>query len=828
MTWSRRLFSALVVLAALALAPGCKPGTWKIVIAFPEEGQLSLVGNVTVRVLLPLGHRPGTLVVTLDDGQTVTNITNQLSPLGGNDLIMEGTVNVPTAGDYTIDATTLVKSGGAAPVDSVDFETAVLTDPADCNVLNEAQCLLPYPSSRFLAVDGTTDTGFRLDLPASGLPALNGPALDPTPYNLLDGYSPTAPILMHFITTPDLALSGASRLLDPPGSPVSPPYTGLRTHDDTSLTGSSPTFLIKASTGEQILHFVELDARATGGEIPGRQALIMRAGHDLDPGERYIVAVTDSLVDSGSASIEPEAPFAVLRDDRPTTITEVEDLRDYYEANIFPDLTSAGITRGDLILAFDFTVSSSDDLSGAMLDMQSQAYTWLAAQTQPTFTVDSISQFDCSVMGQFVWRRVQGTYEVPLFLTLDPEVNINSLGVLNLDGNGDPLQNGVTNPPYTIIIPCAALDPVPPTLHPLLLGHGLFGDGEGMVDGFGAGSLGVDYIAGATDWRGLSGPDFTWVGAKIVGLLGTSELNNFPAFADRLKQGMINTLVLSRMMKDGLFNEHNCFQAPAVIPLFCTVAPSVPADGVFPGSSADMFYFGVSLGGIMGTFYASLADDVERYNIDVGAMNFSFLLQRSTQFVTFDGLLAGIGLTDPMDYLLGLSVLHELWVRAEPAGYIRFLRSDVAANTKKILMTVAWMDKQVSNQAQEVLARSLGIGNLDASILQGFEGIPDVSPPQDSALVIYDTGSYDIFNVLHYGNGPDGNPLIPPLANRFPSSKCDPHGTPRISIPVSLDQLVAFLQPGGTIQNFCTGVCDGVLLEDETPNGAAPCDPLSP
>jgi hypothetical protein len=98
-------------------------------------------------------------------------------------------------------------------------------------------------------------------------------------------------------------------------------------------------------------------------------------------------------------------------------------------------------------------------------------------------------------------------------------------------------------------------------------------------------------------------------------------------------------------------------------------------------------------------------------------------------------------------------------------------------------------------------------------------GIPDVTGAQNSAMVIYDTGSFDLWNPLHQGD-------IPPLANLIPTPKCDPHGTARISIPASLDQATAFLQPGGQILNFCTGICDGVEVSDQPAGG--PCDPLAP
>ena len=144
---------------------------------------------------------------------------------------------------------------------------------------------------------------------------------------------------------------------------------------------------------------------------------------------------------------------------------------------------------------------------------------------------------------------------------------------------------------------------------------------------------------------------------------------------------------------------------------------------------------------------------------------------------------------------------------------------------KQLLVTVAWLDKQVSNQATEILVRSLGVPNLTSSVQQGFAEIPDMVPPLDSALVVYDTGSYDIFNPLHYqvvGSGP----LIPPLANRIPSGTCDPHAA-RLTIPASLDQLAAFLRPGGRVENFCDGLCDASIPYERPGGAATSCNPLN-
>jgi hypothetical protein len=497
---SRLLLLALIGVALAVAAPTCQPGK-KIRIELPFENQLSLVGDLDVRVVLPRPRagNPATLLVELDDGGGPIDVTALLAPHPWNPLVRQGPVPVAAAGDYQLTATISLEHGPDA-VAVRSFEIADLENPDECEVLNNASCLLPYPSSRFLDQDPSTLTGLRMNLPQAGFPTVVGDPLDADVYNVdhvLDGFSPTAQILMHFPSGVDLEASNASRLLPPGVTPVSPPYVDTRTYDDTSLQATSPTLLIHADTGEQILHFVELDARAEGAEIPGRQALIMRPGIGLTPGERYIVAIRD-LVDEGGAPVEPEPPFAVLRDWRFTDIAAINERRVYYEFKIFPQLAAAGVAREDLILAFDFTVQSEENLTGQVISMRDQALTWLAGQGSPTFSVDSVEENDCTVPDETVWRIVRGTYQVPLFLTLDPAATVNSLGVLNVDPSGNPVQNGLTDPPFTIGIPCTVLDEGGPTVHPIVLGHGLFGEGDGMVAGLLAGTT-FDFIGGATD-----------------------------------------------------------------------------------------------------------------------------------------------------------------------------------------------------------------------------------------------------------------------------------------------------------------------------------------
>ena len=345
--------------------------------------------------------------------------------------------------------------------------------------------------------------------------------------------------------------------------------------------------------------------------------------------------------------MKPELAFRALRDGLHSTIPALEARRASFE-DIFERLRHAGIGRHELTLAFDFVVRSDEQLTSTMLALRDDALAYadaIPAGDASGVTLDAAFNAshvnDCAAPGQKIWRQVKGTFQGPFYLT-GPISGITGAPVLNLDASGHPLRNGTQPFNFDFAIPCSVFDPAAAP-RPLLVGHGLFGDGAGTIAGI-AGANGLasqlpgpfPYIAGATDWRGLSSLDLVWLLVNVVGNPTTGhQLNNFPSFTARLKQGEINTLVLARLMDTGYFNRLPEFQR----------TPGDASTGVFPGAAAETYYVGVSLGGIMGLFTAALTPDIERFNIDVGAINFSLLLQRSTQFSVFETVLATVGLT---------------------------------------------------------------------------------------------------------------------------------------------------------------------------------------
>nr|MCU0672107.1 hypothetical protein [Myxococcota bacterium] len=144
------------------------------------------------------------------------------------------------------DGTTGTDAGttdGAADASSDDAgRPGIDVSRPECENLDPTHCLMPYPSSRFLAADDDTATGFRVAIPTEALPLnqFEEPA-DPNTWNRFDGFSPATSLI-----------AGFEGKIDPTNLPA---YDRIAE----SLGESSPTILIDAETGERVAHFAEID-----------------------------------------------------------------------------------------------------------------------------------------------------------------------------------------------------------------------------------------------------------------------------------------------------------------------------------------------------------------------------------------------------------------------------------------------------------------------------------------------------------------------------------------------------------------------------------------
>ena len=80
-------------------------------------------------------------------------------------------------------------------------------------------------------------------------------------------------------------------------------------------------------------------------------------------------------------------------------------------------------------------------------------------------------------------------------------------------------------------------------------GHGLFGHQSEVNDDFLVRQANASgWVLGAVDWLGLSVSDEVFAG-EMVG----TDLSNFPMIPDRCHQGMLNALILNRLLTQPSF-----------------------------------------------------------------------------------------------------------------------------------------------------------------------------------------------------------------------------------------------------------------------------------
>jgi hypothetical protein len=704
-------------------------------------------------------------------------------------------------------ALTLLLAAGSLPgVLAAPAPTVPLPVSAPwCDAVDPAACLLPFPNDLFTVADPTTDTGRRVNLPLAGMPRnVAGVPIDPTEWNRNDGFSPGSMVLTH-VPGIDLAATW-KRSTDH--------IADLKRYKDKA----APMVLLDADTGKRHPFWSELDTHATS---PDDQLLILRPSVNLEEGHRYIVALRNLRRADGS--VIPAGPvFGAYRDRRPALGLD-ESRRPHHE-RLFTELGRAGIGRSDLFLAWDFTVASERNLTERALHIRDDAFGALRDHDlgdeevqgdAPDFAITSVTDLPA---GDDTMRRVEGTITVPNYLTPQGVVTVP-------DPVGEPLAvpqsrfNTVGSPDGLPVV-----DPVQPTVdvefvcniprgadttpaHPTLYGHGLLG-GRSEANGSSTTSLRrLGFAPCAMDWWGMSFSDVPNV-ALILG-----DISRFPSLADRAQQGFLNFLFLGRALihPDGL-GADPAFRGADGQPL---LAPD------------ELFYDGNSQGGIMGGSLVALAPDLTRAKLGVPAMNYSTLLNRSSDWEADSPLVDRLpGLvenpTEPtetvaysdayttsypsvIDQQLGYALLQMLWDRAEANGYAHHMTDDPLPNTPahQVMLQVAFSDHQVANVAAEVEGRTIGARLHVPAAPEGLHwanepafGFRTWEPARTGPLV----GE----SVLVYWFSTDRGLTTPPNGNEPPRTGEDPHSDPRKDKEAS--RQVAHFLLTGTVIDVCGGV----------------------
>jgi hypothetical protein len=347
------------------------------------------------------------------------------------------------------------------------------------------------------------------------------------------------------------------------------------------------------------------------------------------------------------------------------------------------------------------------------------------AGISPTVTVapfvgtDTSSHNYTTSESHYVLRRVDGTIKVPCYMGnttfkgqttsyCGPGTTINygtdGLPKQAVDSHGTPQYYDA---PFTCIVPRAGYDS--PNMatgkRAILFGHGLLGDATSVTSVKNRAGVLEGVICG-TDWIGMSKNDITTVISALP------NLKNFPSIAERSEQSLLDFLYLGRWMasQDSNAAHPGMNYTPAFEPTGTTPTAGNTLSEVAPDpADTRIFNLGGSQGGIMGGALTALAPDFDRSLLDVPAVGYTTLLNRSEASVVFKPALA-IGYPNPAVGQIGLSLMQTIWDRGEGGGYVHHITSDTLPNTPphKILILEAFGDHLVSNVQTEVEARTVG------------------------------------------------------------------------------------------------------------------------
>jgi hypothetical protein len=306
----------------------------------------------------------------------------------------------------------------------------------------------------------------------------------------------------------------------------------------------------------------------------------------------------------------------------------------------------------------------------------------------------------------------------------------------------------------------------------------------------------------ATDWIGMASDDLP----TVAGIL--TDLSSFPALPDRGQQGILNTVVLGRLVRseEGLVTDP-AFQG---------------ADGTPAIATGAAFYDGNSQGGIMGAAATAVSTEWERAVLGVPGMNYSTLLRRSVDFVGkpgdpgFEDVLVP-SYPDVVERGVIYGLIQMLWDRAEGNGYAAHLTDDPLPGTPahQVVLHVAFGDHQVADVTPQVMARTAGVGLRSPALADGRStgdlwGIEEVTafPHDGSVLVYWDSGTLPAppqnISPVESGTYADACPLT--AEGEAPeTAECqDPHEDPRRQT-AAIEQKDAFLRTDGEVIDPCDG-----------------------
>jgi hypothetical protein len=645
------------------------------------------------------------------------------------------------------DLGTLVVDSGPLPDD--DAGSAAALPEGDCDPIDPSACALPWPSNLYLRRDAARRTGYSLTFGPTSLPANGaGDPMDPRPLRRFDGYGLGSPIMTSF---PNLDLAAMA----------------TEEHQDRSMAADAAALLyeVQGNTLQRIPYFVELDGQEP---MVARKILFLRPLVILKENTRYVVAFRNLRTTAGAA-IEPSAAFARLRAGTTAGDPALGPRQARFD-EVFTLLQGAGVDRSSLTLAWDFQTASSESLHGRLLAMRDDAL-MRVGPSGPRLAVDNVTTFLPMRDGsgrpydEDIAIELSGTFEVPHYL--HPRRLGSQPGwEMNYDASGRPVANGTRQPRFWIRIPHSALRGEPHGL--VMYGHGLLGSAEEVGAGYNGHIANThNLIFFAANLTGMSEEDLSGVFATL------RDASYFTSVGERLHQGMVEWVLLARAMREQIAGLAEVASRNIRI------------------NQSELYYSGISQGGIFGGTFVAVSPDVTRGHLGVPGNNYFTLLHRSRDFTGyFEGLRRNYPST--VDQAIGLAYVQLLWDGTDPVSYLRHIHQEPFPGNSphEVLLAPAKGDFEVAVFTNEITARS----GLGVALMQNYDsqrtpfGITqEPFPRRGSGVVLYDFG----------------NPWPPPGNVPPPEVGTNPHGLPR-SREWHQRQMVTFFRTGEIIDT-CGG-----------------------
>ncbi|MCA9664436.1 MAG: hypothetical protein KC503_02575 [Myxococcales bacterium] len=624
--------------------------------------------------------------------------------------------------------------------------------PAHCNPLDPTHCALPWPSSFYLKEDTTTPTGFRVNYTAEALPISGkGKMLDVSAWNRKDGFSPSVQPVAYF----DKGVSGDG-------------LVGENDDYGKSLEATALVQIIDFTSGERVPLFAEVEQQAlqAGFKDKYKPGLLIRPAKRLLENRRYVVVLRVGIKAHDGSALAPPEPFRKIRDGETTGDPTIDKEATRLEP-VLKFAEGKGIARKDMLLVWDFHTASAEAVRGDVLFMVDDALARMQQNGGPDFKI--IESKDKSQT--HLYREITGTISVPSYLATDDNGSW-----LKRDASGKPEYRGQQDFHFRLHIPACAETAQKP-LRVLVYGHGLFGsvdsslndeDTRADADRFCVVLMGVD-------WLGLSNNDT----ADAVTMI-TQDWAKFPRVTDRLHQAQVNFAALVELAAGSKL----------------WAATELQVNGTPVADGKEIYYFGISGGGINGFVFTALQKRIEKFVLQVPGGPWTLLMQRSARFLPFVGLLL-VEYQDPIDLALLIHLSQQFWDPVDPASYAPHILQNPlpGRSAKKVIVQEALNDPAVNNLGTRYLVRSMGTMPQMTPAHVPLYGVEQKAAPLDSAYLQWD--------LQQSWRHPGGN-LTPKTEPPGPEN---PHTLLGKTESCRL-QLDRFYKADGKAEQTCTAACN--------------------